>query len=271
MNTEPQNIARADIGPAQAIVPMDLMQRAITSGADIVVLEKLMGLQERWEANQARKAFDAAIAEAKADIPIINKTRVVDYRTTKGHTKYSYEDFAEIARTVAPILSRHGLYYRFRTEAHPPLIAVTCIISHRDGHSEETTLSAQHDESGNKNSTQAIGRAVTYLQRYTLKAALGLAASDDDDGQAAGAPKNSDAADAYAERWLISLGDYTSADELNIEWNSESDIRRNIPWPIGTLPKLKGEIIKRIEELKKAEASRNKPDLATARLNAEDA
>ena len=61
---------------------------------------------------------------------------------------------------------------------------MTCIVSHRQGYSEENTLSAGRDESGNKNSIQAIGSTLTYLQRMTLKAALGLAASSDDDGAA---------------------------------------------------------------------------------------
>ena len=62
-------------------------------------------------------------------------------------------------------------------------VSVTCIIAHRDGHSEENTLSAGRDDSGKKNSIQSIGSTITYLQRYTLKSALGLAASADDDGR----------------------------------------------------------------------------------------
>jgi hypothetical protein len=64
-------------------------------------------------------------------------------------------------------------------------VTVSCIISHRAGHSEENSLSARHDTSGNKNPIQALGSAVTYLQRYTLKAAVGVAAAADDDGQTA--------------------------------------------------------------------------------------
>ena len=63
---------------------------------------------------------------------------------------------------------------------------VTCRITHRDGHYEETSLFGPVDGSGNKNPIQAIGSAVTYLQRYTLKAAVGIAASQDDDAQEAG-------------------------------------------------------------------------------------
>lgn len=172
---------------AVALTPMDMVGRAVASGASIEVVEKLMALHERWEATQARKAFDEAMSAAKAEIPVIFKSREVDFTSTKGRTHYRYEDLAEVAKTVNPILGRHGLSYRFRTTspANEP-VTVTCIVSHRLGYSEENTLSAGRDESGNKNSIQAIGSTLTYLQRMTLKAALGLAASDDDDGRKSG-------------------------------------------------------------------------------------
>ena len=182
---EPQQV------PALAgdLTPMTMLDRAVAGGASIEVLEKLMGLQERWEKNQARKAFDEAMAAAKAEIPTIKKNRQVGFDAKKAgaaRTDYKHEDLAEIARTVDPILSKHGLSYRFRTtSAVNEPVTVTCIISHRLGHSEENTLSAGRDETGNKNSIQAMGSTVTYLQRYTLKAALGLAASNDDDGKSA--------------------------------------------------------------------------------------
>ena len=167
-----------------ALTPMEMLSTAVERGASMETLEKLMALQERWEANQARKAFDNAMAAAKAEIPTINKTREVDFTSSKGRTNYRHEDLAEIARVVTPILAKHGLSYRFRTASpvNEP-VTVTCIISHRDGHSEENTLVAGRDDSGNKNSIQGVGSTITYLQRYTLKAALGLAASNDDDGK----------------------------------------------------------------------------------------
>lgn len=170
---------------SNAVTPMEMLNAAVARGADIAVLEKLMDLQERWEAGRARKAFDAAIAAAKAEIPVIRKNREVDFTSSKGRTNYRHEDFGEIARTIDPILGKHGLSYRFRATSNlNEPVMVTCIVSHRDGRSEETTLTAGRDESGNKNSIQGIGSTITYLQRYTLKAALGLAASNDDDGKA---------------------------------------------------------------------------------------
>lgn len=169
---------------AVAVTPMDMIDRALATNADPQTLEKLLALQERWEANQGRKAFDEAMAAAKAEIPTIRKNRTVDFTSSKGRTHYRHEDLAEIAATVNPILGKHGLSYRFKTTNAPnEPITVTCIITHRMGYFEETTLSGPRDDSGNKNAIQQVGSTLTYLQRMTLKAALGLAASEDDDGR----------------------------------------------------------------------------------------
>jgi hypothetical protein len=184
-----------------ALTPMDMLSHAVERGADLDMIEKLMNLQERWEASQARKAFDEAISAAKADIPPIE-------RTGKGHNDKRYATFAAIARVVDPIISRHGLSYRFRT-TQGDRISVTCILSHKSGHFEETTLSGPPDASGSKNAIQAIGSTLTYLQRYSLVQMLGLAAADDDDGKAShgGATITEDqAAD------LVALADDVGAD-----------------------------------------------------------
>lgn len=168
-------VATRQESPVAALTPMDMLSRAVTSGASMEVVERLMALQERWEANQARKDFDAAIADAKAEIsPVV--------RNATGHNAKKYADFAAIARAVDPVISKFGLSYRFRT-AQTDRISVTCILSHKSGHSEETTLSGAPDTTGSKNAIQAIGSTLTYLQRYSLVQALGLAAANDDDGR----------------------------------------------------------------------------------------
>jgi len=163
---------------SRELTPVDMLHQAVSQGASIDVLEKLMGLQERWEKNQARKAFDAAVAEAKAEIKPVVKNR-------PGHNS-KYADMAAIAASVDPILSKAGLSYRYRA-SQEDRIGVTCILSHRLGHYEETTLYGLPDKTGSKNDIQAIGSTTKYLQRYTLMLVLGLASSEgDDDGKAAG-------------------------------------------------------------------------------------
>ena len=171
---------------AEALNPMAMLAKAVESGADVGVLERLVGLSERFQAACAKRAFTAALTAARSELPTIVKNQQVSY----GSTKYKYEDLAEIAELVSPVLAKHGLSFRWRTDSgQPGEVAVTYVLEHVDGHSEDTTLSGPYDQSGGKNAIQAIGSCVTYLQRYTLKAALGIAAARDDDGQQGRADK----------------------------------------------------------------------------------
>jgi ERF superfamily len=160
--------------PAAALTPMDMVRQALTQGAPMEVVERFMAMHERFEASQARKVFNLAIAQAKAEITPIVKNAV-------GHNNKKYADFSGIARAVDPIITKFGLSYRFRT-TQSERISVTCVLSHELGHSEENTLSGPADKTGSKNDIQAIGSTLTYLQRYSLVQALGLAAANDDDG-----------------------------------------------------------------------------------------
>lgn len=171
-------IATEAAPPAQVgMTPMDLLARALERGDGIDMIEKLMDLQDRHEQKAARRAFDAAVAGAKAKIKPVVKNR-------KGNNS-KYADLSAYAKEVDPILAEFGLSYRYRSQ-QDGAIAITCILSHRDGHSEETTLSGGADTSGSKNAIQAIGSTVEYLKRYTLTLALGLSSSEaDDDGRAA--------------------------------------------------------------------------------------
>lgn len=168
---------REEASPA-VMTPMAMLTAAVERGASVEVMEKLLSLHERWEANQARKAFDEAVALAKARIKPVARNK-------SGHNDKRYADFAAIAREVDPVLGELGLSYRFRT-SQTDRINVTCILSHKLGHHEEHTLSGPPDASGSKNAIQAIGSTLTYLQRYSLVQALGIAAGDDDDGSAVG-------------------------------------------------------------------------------------
>lgn len=173
-----------------AVTPMQMLAMAIERGADVGMLEKLMALQERWEANEARKAFVAALSAFKAEPPTIEKNKHVSFPNSKGGTtEYDHATLDQVANVIGAALSKHGLSHRWETEQMDGgMIRVSCILQHALGHSERVTLQASPDQSGGKNNIQAVGSTVTYLQRYTLLAAVGLAAKDqDDDGEGAGA------------------------------------------------------------------------------------
>lgn len=163
-----------------------MIERVVMSpDADLEKLQRMLDMKERLEAQSARVSFAGALSAARAEIPPIIKDATVDFTGAKGRTHYKHETLAGIAKVIDPVLARYGLSYRFRTDQGQGGVKVTCIIAHAAGHSEETSLTCAPDGSGSKNPFQAVGSAVTYLQRYTLKAALGLSAEVDDDAQSA--------------------------------------------------------------------------------------
>jgi len=194
----PQQIAVQET-PRAVMTPMEMVGRALEMGVSADILKQMMDLRDREEARNAKIAFTKAVAAAKAEIRPIMKTREVDYTPTgKSRVNYRHEDLAGIEEQVSPILTKHGLHYRFESDngIDRPL-TITCILEHDDGYATRTPLSAGADTSGGKNSLQAIASAATYLQRYTLKLALGLSVSHDDDGSKAG--QNQDDAKAITE------------------------------------------------------------------------
>ncbi|TGT64279.1 hypothetical protein EN802_33020 [bacterium M00.F.Ca.ET.159.01.1.1] len=163
-----------DAGP---MTPMQMAYHLIQNGADLGAVKEMLAMSKELAADAARREFEEAVASAKAEIQPV-------HRNAKGHNDKRYADFAAYAKAVDPIISKYGLSYRFRT-TQTEKISVTCILAHKAGHFEENTLSGPADSTGSKNAIQAIGSTLTYLQRYTLIQALGLAASNDDDGKTA--------------------------------------------------------------------------------------
>lgn len=160
--------------------PAEMIRVAVTQGADLEKLKGLLDLQERWEANEARKAYHKAMAEFKAKPPQIDKDKKVSYKTNSGNVGYSHASLANVTKKISSELSKYGLSASWRTQQNG-VISVTCKITHELGHSEETTITAPSDTSGSKNAIQAIGSTITYLERYTLLALTGLATEDQDD------------------------------------------------------------------------------------------
>ncbi|MBT11866.1 MAG: single-stranded DNA-binding protein [Oceanospirillaceae bacterium] len=174
---------------ASPITPDRMLQIAVEQNADIDKLEKLMALQERWEANQAKKAFVTAMNAFKADPPKITKDKHVNFSTQKGVTDYHHATLGNVCQIIGKALSAVGISYRWDTNQNDAgSIRVTCVLTHEAGHSESVTLCGSPDQSGGKNSIQAVGSAVTYLQRYTLLAATGMATYDQDDDGAGSEP-----------------------------------------------------------------------------------
>ena len=151
-----------------------------------------MTLQERWEANEARKAFVKAMAGFKREPLEIFKRKEVSYETSGGEwVGYMHAELSDVVGVVVPALANHGLSHRWAIRQENARIYVDCIVTHELGHSETVTIDAAPDASGKKNAIQSVASAITYCQRYTLLAITGLTAKGLDDDGRGGAPEGS--------------------------------------------------------------------------------
>lgn len=168
---------------------------------NIDVFERLLAARRSEEDREAERSFNAAISRAKGELSPVLKTNVVDFTSKAGsRTKYKYESFADVARVVDPVFARHGLSYRFSVGQQGKQVTVVCIVSHADGYSDKVRLEGEVDPgSTGMSMVQALGSALTYLQRYSLRAAIGLAAGIDDDGRSAGGASPKITAEQEAE------------------------------------------------------------------------
>ena len=158
--------------------PASMLAIAVQQGAGIDMIERLMALQERMTAAAAKSDYDRAFAAFKAEaIQIIKRKKVTD-----GPLKNkSYAELHDIVNAVTPALSKNGLSFAWKlTKDERDWLEVTCTVRHVSGHAESVSMGGPPDAGGAKNAIQARASAKTYLERYTLKAALGVAEQDDD-------------------------------------------------------------------------------------------
>lgn len=180
-------------------------------------LDRLLDLQLKWDAEQARRAFVASMAEFKAEAGHITiaKSKSVRFKTNSGMTEYDHAELHDITRALVPVMAKHGLSHSWNVTQAGGAITVECIMSHRAGHSERVAMSAPADASGGKNNIQAIASTKTYLERYTLLAATGMATGGemDDDGRSYSHDPQPEPADHKAKDWILQADRLERAEE----------------------------------------------------------
>jgi hypothetical protein len=218
--------------PQEAVTPMQMLSIAVSQGADLDRMERLMALQERWEANEARKAFNLALSRFKAEAITIDKDGDVNYKNSKGDiTSYRHATLGNICKVLSPALSAHGLSFRWETQQIEGRIVVTCILAHEMGHSASVSLDGGADTSGGKNNIQAVGSTVSYLQRYTLLSITGTATSEqDDDGRSVESGSGDNAGSARSSEEIVYVTDERFAELCSDKLDKETGEIKKMGW-----------------------------------------
>lgn len=204
-------VSAADPNTIMAVIA----RAASDPNTDVDKLERLMAMAERLQVQQAKVAYAAALADVQPRLPVINRAGRIEVPAKDGRVGHStpYATWEDINDAIRPVLHDGGFALSFRIGQAPDgKVTVAGVLSHREGHSEETTITLMHDSTGSKNAVQAVGSSVAYGKRYTAMALLNITSrapqDRDDDGEAAGADWITD----KQVDDLVALMDETGAD-----------------------------------------------------------
>ena len=168
--------------------PAEMIRLAITEKGNLDKLEKLLALQERYEANEARKLFASSFAIAQEKIAVVVKTKL----NPQTHSKYA--DLGNIIESAKPVYTKEGfsmIFYEGETKV-PENIRICVDVLHTAGHQKTYFYDVPLDGvgiKGNPNMTKIHGKSssAAYGRRYLMSMVWNIPTKDDD-GNAAGAP-----------------------------------------------------------------------------------
>jgi hypothetical protein len=223
----------APVVSSETTAIVQMIERAAANPAvDIDKMERLLQMQERVMDRRAKAAFDSALAIMQPSLPQVDRNgRIVVFskadRDKAGGPRPTdtplqstpYALWEDINAAIGPHLAEHGFALSFRTgQAADGKITVTAVLSHKEGHREETTITLMHDSGGSKNSVQAVGSSISYGKRYTAGLLLNITSrapgDADDDGVKAGAPSQITAEQlAELRASLVSVGGDVAGNE----------------------------------------------------------
>ncbi len=186
------------LATSESAALIHMIERAARDPAvDIEKMERLFRMHGEVTLRAAKVAYASALAEMQPELPIVGRKGRIEIRakTSSGERDgriqqaTPYALWEDINEAIRPSLAKHGFALSFRTgQTAEGKITVTGILCHREGHSEETTITLMHDSTGSKNSVQAVGSSISYGKRYTAIMLLNITTrGEDDDGKAAGA------------------------------------------------------------------------------------
>lgn len=164
-----------DLATAESSLIAVIGKAATDQGVDVEKMQAMLGMQERIMDKSAESSFNQSMVAALSEIPSFEES-------TAGHN-FKYAPFEQINKIVKPILAKHGLFVNFTTNFQDGGVYVTAIVTHKDGHREQSTGLFPFDKSGSKNDIQAVGSAISYGKRYMQNALLNITThGEDDDG-----------------------------------------------------------------------------------------
>ena len=150
---------------------------------DVEKMERLLAMHEKITTEQRRIDFFAALARIQAAIPQIDQKGMIHDK--QGVIRSRYAKIEHIDAILKPLLSEEGFAMSFDSAAAPNGgYLLSCMLSHKGGHSEVKSLVLPLDKSDFRSNVQSVGSTISYGKRTLKKMHLDIIeVHEDDDGQ----------------------------------------------------------------------------------------
>lgn len=126
----------------------------------------------------------AALAKAQGAFTVPTKGHTAKVRMKNGgEYSYRYSTLDDLIAATRPALASNGLAVMQDVEVGPTHVSVWTVLLHESGESWRSGAVAL--AIGGDGRPQDVGSAITYARRYSMGAALNVAADEDDDGAVA--------------------------------------------------------------------------------------
>lgn len=172
---------------ALAASPMEMLNRMIDHGVNPDALSKMMDLAARWQADEAKKLYTAAIVAFKDECPSIvkrnavrKKGKEVNGEIVPGDVMYRFASYEDIKEITVPLEKKNRITTSFDFEVTPAGNLTGTLLITVGSHTETRRFGIPIPAGMNTNKAQDFGAAMTYLRRYLYCAAFDIVISGED-------------------------------------------------------------------------------------------
>ncbi len=225
-----KNVKNNELAVMQEVKPpavkeptiLTLIDDAMKKGLGLDFIKELRDIRDQEQARVAKEEFIIALNQFKQEAPPIINDK------TNNQFGSKYASIKAVVVPYVPLLSKHGLSHRwdYPVPKKEGMISVTCILTHKVGHSETVNVEGPPDSmtgiskttgQSSKNPIQQIKSTMTYLKIITFEAVTGLVAVDenvniDDDGNSISRVNGMD--EGLLGDLIQNLNDATTEDEV---------------------------------------------------------
>ena len=163
--------------------PAEMIRMAVSGKADISQLRELLDIQKEWEANEAKKAYNDAMARVHEKMPTIVKLK------TNNQTNSKYANLDSIIPKTKDVYAKEGFALTFYEGENAPEgnVRICADVTHRLGHTQTRHYDVPLDGKGikgnvNMTAIHAKASSTSYGRRYLMCLIFNIPTNDDNDG-----------------------------------------------------------------------------------------